>query len=42
MWPTEDGHRVLNGVTSTAKGLGCLSQKVCLSLNGIQITLCLC
>jgi hypothetical protein len=42
MWPIEDGHRVSNGVTSTAKDPGCSSVKVCLSLNGIVIMSCLC
>jgi hypothetical protein len=42
MWPIEDGLRVLNGVMRTVKGRGCLSQKVCLSLNGTQIMSCLC
>ena len=42
MWPIEDGRRVSNGVTSTAKGRGCLFQKVCLSLSWIVIMSCLC
>jgi hypothetical protein len=42
MWPIEDGHRASNGVTSTAKALGCLSAKECLSLNGTRIMSCLC
>lgn len=41
-WPIEDGRLVSNGVTNTAKDLGCLLVKECLSLSGIQITLCLC
>ena len=42
MWPIEDGRRVSNGVTNTAKGRGCLSVKVYLSLNGTLTMLCLC
>jgi hypothetical protein len=42
MWPIEDGHLVSNGVTSTAKDPGCSLRKVCLSLNGTRIILCLC
>ena len=42
MWPIEDGHLVSNGVTSTVKGPGCLSVKVCLSLNGTATMSCLC
>ena len=42
MWPIEDGHRALNGVTSTAKDPGCSLRKVCLSLSGTRIIPCLC
>ena len=42
MWPIEDGHLVLNGVTSTAKALGCSLVKVYLSLNGTVTIRCLC
>ena len=41
-WPIEDGHRALNGVTSTVKDLGCSLVKVYLSLSGTAIILCLC